>query len=100
MIFQAKRLEQDRDEKKIEQPVTGNDRRELNESVRHSHWNMKIDKKMEKSYSRQNTLRVKEIRNERLGRRRKNRTANEDGEKKRKKKSTGKQSEEQYVQID
>lgn len=71
-IFQAKRLEQDRDEKKkMEQPVQGNDRREINESVRHSHWNIKIDKKVVKSYSRQNVLRVKEIRNERLGRRRK-----------------------------
>jgi hypothetical protein len=40
-------------------------------------------------------LRDKEIRNERLGGRRRNRTADEDGEKE----STGSSTEHQYVQI-
>jgi hypothetical protein len=40
---------------------------EVNKSVRHSHWNIRIDKKKGRSYPRQKRLEIKEIRNERLG---------------------------------
>jgi len=67
----------------------------VNKSVRHSHRDIRIDKKKDRSYSRQERLGKKEIRNERLGGRRKNRTADEYGGKE----STGKLNGTQYVQI-
>ena len=67
----------------------------VNKSVRHPHRNIRIDKKRVDHTQDTYILRGKEIRNERLGGGRRNRTANEDEEKE----STVKLNRIKYVQI-
>lgn len=82
MIFQAEGLGQNQNKSGKKKARRGAMIVEkVNKSVRHSHRDIRIDKKKDRSYSRQERPERKEIRNERLGGRRKNRTADEDGRK-------------------